>query len=136
MRIIGVVLGLGILWAQEESRIRGATPTSARPTRSAVSPQPARPQAAEEVVIMETVSGKVVDKAGKQVSGLRLWFVDKESGRVLGETRTDDKGNFAVAISRAETLIVRMSREGKEFVEREYSMEELLQTEPEIPFEP
>jgi hypothetical protein len=85
---------------------------------------------------METVSGKVVDKAGKQVSGLRLWFVDKESGRVLGETRTDDKGNFAVAISRAETLIVRMSREGKEFVEREYSMEELLQTEPEIPFEP
>lgn len=85
---------------------------------------------------METISGRVVDKSGQGLSGLRIWVVDKESGKVLGETRTGDKGSFALAISPAESLIVRMSREGKEFVEREYTLEEFTTSEPEIVFTP
>lgn len=84
---------------------------------------------------MEAISGKVVDKNGTPTGGVRIWFVNKATGQVLGETRTSD-GKFALAITRADTVIVRLSREGKDFVEKEYPMEELLQGELEIPFAP
>ncbi|GIV26023.1 MAG: hypothetical protein KatS3mg026_1715 [Bacteroidia bacterium] len=134
MRPLWAVLALALVWAQEESRTRqptGAPPaTRSVPVRSVPRPAP------EEVVIMETLSGKVVEKNGTPLGGVRIWFVNKATGQVLGETRTDEKGNFALAIQRADTLIVRLSREGKEFVEREYPMEELISSEPEIPFAP
>ncbi len=134
MRWLWAVLAVAIVWAQEESRTR--QPTSAPPaTRSAPVRSVPRP-APDEVVVMETLSGKVVEKNGKPMAGVRIWFVNKATGQVLGETRTDEQGNFALAIQRADTLIVRLSREGKEFVEREYPIEELISNEPEIPFVP
>lgn len=125
-------LAIAIGWAQEESRTRQPTPTTPRsaPVRSVPRPAP------EEVVVMETLSGKVVEKNGQPLGRVRIWFVNKATGQVLGETHTDEQGNFALAIQRADTLIVRLSREGKEFVEREYALEELISSEPEIPFVP
>lgn len=86
---------------------------------------------------METLSGRVIDKQGTDPANIRLWFVDKSTGKVLGETRTDAQGNFALVLPTAvETVIVRMSREGKSFTEKEYSLSELLRSEPEFVFEP
>lgn len=122
---------LALVWAQEESRARENVPTAPKPAPVTRAVTPKR-----EVVVMETISGRVVDKSGEGIKGLRIWIVDKETGQVLGETRTGDKGAFAMAIAAAESLIVRMSREGKEFVEREYTLEEFTTSEPEIVFAP
>lgn len=134
MRSVWVALSLiGLIWAQEESRLQ-ETPSPRSIPRSSpkVKPQP-QP---EEVVIMETLSGRVVNKQGEGTANLRIWFVDKATGKVLGETRTDNEGNFALAIPRADTLIIRMSREGKEFMEKEYPLSDLLQSEVELLFAP
>lgn len=131
MRCIWTFALLSLVWAQEESRSRENLPTAPKPAPVTRSVTPKR-----EVVVMETISGRVVDKSGEGIKGLRIWIVAKETGQVLGETRTGDKGNFALAIAAAESLIVRMSREGKEFVEREYTLEEFTTSEPEIVFTP
>lgn len=134
MKLLWTVLAIPLLWAQEESRARSEAPASPRPTTRAVQPRPA-PK--EEVIIMETLSGRVIDKQGTDPANIRLWFVDKSTGKVLGETRTDAQGNFALVLPTAvETVIVRMSREGKSFTEKEYSLSELLRSEPEFVFEP
>ncbi|RMF48836.1 MAG: carboxypeptidase regulatory-like domain-containing protein [Bacteroidetes bacterium] len=134
MRLLWAVLALAMGWAQEESRTR--QPTGAPPATRSVPVRSVPRPAQEEVVIMETLSGKVLDKKGNPAAGVRIWFVNKATGQVLGETRTDEQGNFALAIQRADTLVVRLSREGKEFVEHEYTIEQLTTTEPEIPFVP
>jgi hypothetical protein len=121
------------MWAQEESRVQ-ETPSPRKTPRSVpkVKPQPQQ----EEVIVMETLSGRVVNKQGEGAANLRIWFVDKATGKVLGETRTDNEGNFALAIPRTDTLIIRMSREGKEFMEKEYPLSDLLQSEVELLFAP
>ena len=122
---------VALVWAQEESRARENLPTAPKsaPVTRAITPK-------REVVVMETISGKVVDKSGEGLKGLRIWIVDKETGQVLGETRTGEKGSFALAITSVESLIVRISREGKEFFEKEYTMEDFTTGEPEIVFTP
>ncbi|MCS7297494.1 MAG: carboxypeptidase-like regulatory domain-containing protein [Bacteroidia bacterium] len=132
MRQVWGVMILAMLWAQEESRTRenvqGLRPSVGKVPRSAPK---------EEVIVMETVTGEVADKAGKPVSNLRLWIVDKESGKVLAETRTDEKGGFALVIpASAQKLIIRMSHEGKSFTEQEYTLSDLLQLESPLIFDP
>lgn len=131
MRQVWTLALVALVWAQEESRARENLPTAPKPAPATRAVTPKR-----EVVVMETISGKVVDKSGEGLKGLRIWIVDKETGQVLGETRTGEKGSFALAIPSAESLVVRMSREGKEFFEREYTMEEFTTGEPEIVFAP
>lgn len=124
-------VALPLLWAQEEGRSHTNVPVRRTPIRPAT-----QAPEQEEVVIMETISGKVVSAKGEAQKSVRIWFVDRASGRVLGETRTDDKGNFAMAIQHADTIIVRMSREGKEFSESMYSLSELTRSDLELIFEP
>lgn len=134
MKLLWTALAISLLWAQEESRARGEAPAS-RPTTTRSVPTRQTPK--EEIIVMETLSGRVVDKQGTDQGNIRLWFVDKGTGKVLGETRTDAQGNFALVVpATAETVIVRMSREGKSFTEKEYSLSELLQSDPELIFEP
>lgn len=134
MKLLWTALAISLLWAQEESRARGEAPAP-RPTTTRSVPTHQTPK--EEIIVMETLSGRVVDKQGTDQGNIRLWFVDKGTGKVLGETRTDAQGNFALVVpATAETVIVRMSREGKSFTEKEYSLSELLQSDPELIFEP
>lgn len=134
MRSVWVALSLlTLMWAQEESRVQETpSPRSIPRSLPKAKPQPRQ----EEIVIMETLSGRVVNKQGEGAANLRIWFVDKATGKVLGETRTDNEGNFALAIPRADTLIIRMSREGKEFMEKEYRLSDLLQSDAELLFAP
>lgn len=124
-------VALPLLWAQEEGRSHTNVPVR----RASIRPAAQAPEQ-EEVVVMETISGKVISAKGEGQKSVRIWFVDKGSGHVLGETRTDDKGNFAMAIQHADTIIVRMSREGKEFSESIYSLSELTRGDLELIFEP
>ncbi|MCS7188746.1 MAG: hypothetical protein RMJ66_05450 [Bacteroidia bacterium] len=125
-----LLIVLSLLWAQEEGRAREGA-TASRKTKG-VSEARSEP---EVVLSMETLSGRVVDRGGKGLSNIRLWIVDKQTGKVLGETKTGEGGNFALAVPVVEKVIVRMSREGKEFVEREATLEELVSTDPEFIFD-
>ncbi|MCS6790204.1 MAG: carboxypeptidase-like regulatory domain-containing protein [Bacteroidia bacterium] len=133
MRYIWTLLLVGLLWAQEESR----TPVKETTTRSAkVSPRSggaSRP-AKEEVVVMETISGKVVDKKGKELGQAHLWFIDPQTGETLAESQTDSKGNFAVAVPRREELLVRIGHANKTS-EKPYPINELLEEYLELVFE-
>ncbi|MCS7152390.1 MAG: Gmad2 immunoglobulin-like domain-containing protein [Bacteroidia bacterium] len=133
MRLLMVVLALSLLWAQEESRARGETPAP-RPTapRHVVT----RPAPREEVVVMETISGKIVSKQGAGMSGVHLQILDKQTGKVLSETHTDAHGNFAVVVSAStHALILRLNHEGKS-LEKEYELKALTQGDTEIVFDP
>lgn len=135
MKLYWSVLALSLLWAQEESRARTEAPATRPTTTRAVITRPA-PQK-EEVVVMETLSGQVVDKSGAGQGNVLLRFVDKSTGKVLGETRTGSDGGFALVLpASAQVVLVRMSRDGKTFSEKEYALSELLQTEPEFVIEP
>lgn len=118
-----VTLGLIILiaYGQEEARQREMAPPPApsAPKRPATRP-------VYEEVIMESISGKLYDNKENALKNARLWIVDKPTGKVLGETRTDDKGNYAIAVPKVDTVIVRASMEGKDFLERVYPFEVLL----------
>jgi len=116
-------------WAQEESRHRESVPP---PVKSA--PAQPRPTPKEEVV-MEMLSGTLLDKDEKVLSNARLWLVDKATGKVLAETRTDAKGNYTIAVPRADTVILRVSVDGKAFMEKEYAFDALLSA-TEVIFEP
>jgi hypothetical protein len=84
---------------------------------------------------MEMASGQIVDKSEKGLPNARIWIVDKSTGKVLGETRSDANGNYALAVPRVDSVIVRISVDGKAFMEREYRMESFL-TLSDLTFEP
>lgn len=132
MRYLGVII-LSLLWAQEEGRSRTEAP-SLPPTRRTT---PIRaPSKKEEVVVMETISGRVVDRNGAGIAKLRLWVVDADSGLVLGETYTSENGDYVFLLpSATRRVIVRMSN-GKHFVEKEYDAAVLFKEESDILFEP
>lgn len=135
MKPYWTVLALSLLWAQEESRARTEAPATRSTTTRAVVTRPT-PQK-EEIVVMETLSGQVVDKSGTGQGNVLLRFVDKSTGKVLGETRTSSDGGFALVLpASAQVVLVRMSRDGKAFSEKEYPLSELLQSEPEFVIEP
>ncbi len=118
-------------WAQEESRHRESVPPP-------VKPAPAQPRlipTPKEEVVMEMLSGTLLDKDEKVLSNARLWLVDKATGKVLAETRTDAKGNYTIAVPRADTVILRVSVDGKAFMEKEYAFDALLSA-TEVIFEP
>jgi hypothetical protein len=121
------VLGGG--WAQEESRHRESVP----PPVNLLLPNPV--QTPKEEVVMQMLSGTLLDKDEKVLSNARLWLVDKATGKVLAETRTDAKGNYTIAVPRADTVILRVSVDGKAFMEKEYALDALLSA-TEIIFEP
>lgn len=135
MKLYWTALALSLVWAQEESRVHTETPTPRpTPTRSTVArPAPQK----EEIIVMETLSGRVVDKSGSGQGNLLLRFVDKNTGKVIGEARTGSDGSFALVLpTSAQTVIVQISRDGKAFSEKEYPLSELLQSEPEFVIEP
>ncbi len=121
-RIVTLSLFFTLLaYGQEEARQRESAPA----LKPSVPPRQT-PQSVYEVVVMETMSGKLYDNKENELKNARLWVVDKATGKVLGETRTDDKGNYALAVSRVDTVIVRASVDGKDFFERVYPFEVLL----------
>mgnify|MGYP001053266469 CR=1 FL=1 len=135
MRNLVWVMVLGGLWglicAQEESRHReGMTPATKPPQN-----QPAAAPRQIEEVVMEMLSGTLLDKNENGIPNARIWLVDKGTGKVLGETRSDANGNYAVAVPRVSTVILRVSVDGKAFMEKEYSFDTLLSAS-EIIFEP
>lgn len=125
---------LAALWAQEESRSHTTTPTSTRSQTRAVSPAP---PAKQEVIVMETVSGQITNKSGEGVANLKLWILDKATGKVLGQTVTDNEGNYALVIpASAQSVIVRMSKDGKSFTEKEYNLNDLIGAASDIVYDP
>jgi hypothetical protein len=118
-------------WAQEESRHRESVPLPVKPALAQPRPTPTP----KEEVVMEMLSGTLLDKDEKVLSNARLWLVDKATGKVLAETRTDAKGNYTIAVPRADTVILRVSVDGKAFMEKEYAFDALLSA-TEIIFEP
>jgi hypothetical protein len=127
-----IALLAGVLsggWAQEESRHRESVPPPVKPAPAQPRPTP------KEEVAMEILSGTLLDKDEKVLSNARLWLVDKATGKVLAETRTDAKGNYTIAVPRADTVILRVSMDGKAFMEKEYAFDTLLSA-TEIIFEP
>lgn len=128
--LVGVLSGG---WAQEESRHRESAPSPVKPAPP--QPRPRISPAPREEVIMEMLSGTLLDKDEKVLSNARLWIVDKATGKVLAETRTDAKGNYTIAVPRADTVILRASVDGKAFMEKEYAFDALLSA-TEVIFEP
>jgi len=120
----------GLVWAQEESRHREGMAPVARPPQT----QPAPPPKPVEI-IMEMLSGTILDKNENAIPNARIWLVDKSTGKVLGETRSDASGNYAFAVPRVSTVILRVSVDGKAFMEKEYSFDTLISSS-EIIFEP
>ncbi|MCS6895756.1 MAG: carboxypeptidase-like regulatory domain-containing protein [Bacteroidia bacterium] len=134
MRHLRLVLILSAIWAQEESRTRTTTPTPPRPQTRAIPTTPT-PKAPQEVVVMETISGRITTKTGEGVPNLQIAILDKNTGNVLGQTLTDKEGNYALVIpASAQKVIVRMSKDGKSFVEKEYTLEELTGAASDIVF--
>ncbi len=130
---VGLLVGFSFLWAQEESRHReGMAPPPPKPA-----PKPAqnRPTLPREEVMMEMISGTLLDKNEQAIANARIWIVHKSTGKVLGETRSDASGSYAIAVPRVDTVILRVSVDGKAFMEKEYSFDSLLSS-TEITFEP
>ncbi len=120
----------GLVCAQEESRHREGMTPATKPPQNQPAPVPRQAE-----VVMEMLSGTILDKNENAISNARIWLVDKSTGKVLGETRSDANGNYAVAVPRVGTVILRVSVDGKAFMEREYSFDALLSSS-EIIFEP
>jgi hypothetical protein len=116
-------------WAQEESRHRESVPPPVKPAPAKPRPTP------KEEIVMEMLSGTLLDKDEQVLSNARLWLVDKATGKVLAETRTDAKGNYTIVVPRADTVVLRVSVDGKAFMEKEYAFDALLSA-TEIIFEP
>lgn len=85
--------------------------------------------------MMEMISGTLLDKNEQAIANARIWIVHKSTGKVLGETRSDASGSYAIAVPRVDTVILRVSVDGKAFMEKEYSFDSLLSS-TEITFEP
>ena len=119
----------GLVKAQEESRHREGIAPAPKPSQN----QPVA--APKQEVVMEMLSGTILDKDEKAIANARIWLVDKSTGKVLGETRSDANGNYAVAVPRVGTVILRVSVDGKAFMEKEYAFDTLLSSS-EIIFEP
>ncbi|MCX8111688.1 MAG: carboxypeptidase-like regulatory domain-containing protein [Bacteroidia bacterium] len=135
MRLYWTALALSLLWAQEESRSQSEVLTPRSSSTRAVSPRPAPKK--EVVIVMETISGKVVDKQGAGVADLSIQFIDKVSNKVLGTAKTDAKGGFAAVLpASAEVVILRLTHQGKVSVDKEYKLQELIESETEIVFDP
>lgn len=128
---VAPILGLwGLVCAQEESRHREGMAPVAKPPQTQPAPVPKQIE-----VVMEMLSGTLIDKNENAIPNARIWLVDKSTGKVLGETRSDASGNYAVAIPRVNTVILRVSVDGKAFMEKEYSFDTLLSAS-EIVFDP
>jgi hypothetical protein len=84
---------------------------------------------------MEMISGTLLNKNEQPIPNARIWIVHKSTGKVLGETRSDASGSYAIAVPRVDTVILRVSVDGKAFMEKEYSFDSLLSS-TEITFEP
>jgi hypothetical protein len=127
---VGLLVGFSFLWAQEESRHREgiAPPPSPKPAQN-------RPTLPREEIVMEMISGTLLDKKEQPIPNARIWIVHKATGKVLGETRSDASGSYAIAVPRVDTVILRVSVDGKAFMEKEYSFDSLLSS-TEITFEP
>ncbi len=130
--IWAVLLGclFGFVQAQEESRQREGMAPPPRPPQSQSVATPRKTE-----VIMEMLSGTLLDKSEKAIANARIWLVDKATGKVLGETRSDQNGNYAVAVPRVGTVILRVSVDGKAFMEKEYPFDALVSSS-EVIFEP
>jgi len=128
---VGLLVGFSFLWAQEESRHReGIAPPPPPPK-----PAQNRPTLPREEIMMEMISGTLLDKNEQAIANARIWIVHKSTGKVLGETRSDASGSYAIAVPRVDTVILRVSVDGKAFMEKEYSFDSLLSS-TEITFEP
>ncbi len=129
----GLLVGFSFLWAQEESRHReGMAPPLPKPAPKPAQNRPTLPRAE---IMMEMISGTLLDKNEQAIANARIWFVHKATGKVLGETRSDVSGSYAIAVPRVDTVILRVSVDGKAFMEKEYSFD-LLLSSTEITFEP
>jgi len=130
---VGLLVGFSFLQAQEESRHReGIAPS---PPKSAPKPAQNRPTLPREEIMMEMISGTLLGKNEQAIPNARIWIVHKSTGKVLGETRSDASGSYAIAVPRVDTVILRVSVDGKAFMEKEYSFDSLLSS-TEITFEP
>jgi hypothetical protein len=128
---LGLLVGFSFLQAQEESRHReGIAPPPPPPK-----PAQNRPTLPREEIVMEMISGTLLDKKEQPIPNARIWIVHKSTGKVLGETRSDASGSYAIAVPRVDTVILRVSVDGKAFMEKEYSFDSLLSS-TEITFEP
>jgi hypothetical protein len=126
---VGLLVSFSFLQAQEESRHReGIAPPPPKPAQN----YPAVPR---EEIVMEMISGTLLDKKEQPIPKARIWIVHKATGKVLGETRSDASGSYAIAVPRVDTVILRVSVDGKAFMEKEYSFDSLLSS-TEITFEP
>ncbi len=120
----------GLVWAQEESRHREGMTPAPKPPQTQPAPVPRQPE-----VVMEMLSGTILDKNENAIPNARIWLVDKSTGKVLGETRSDESGNYAVAVPRVSAVILRVSVDGKAFMEKEFSFDTLLSSS-DIIFDP
>ncbi|MGQ9863924.1 MAG: carboxypeptidase-like regulatory domain-containing protein [Bacteroidia bacterium] len=117
------------LWAQVESRERGSELPKPSPKT------PAAPKPAVTEVSYITISGTASDSSQSPLTEARVWIVDQKSGKVLGETQADKRGNFGFAIPKVESVILRISKDDK-FYEKAYTLEEIQRDELKVVLDP